>query len=296
LNKIRLGTRKSPLALAQANKIADILITEFNLNVVIVPIVTTGDKIQDKALYEIGGKSLFIKELEEALLRGEIDIAVHSLKDIPAHVANGLKIGAVMEREDPRDAIISLSGYDLQSLPYKAVVGTSSTRRKIQLLRIRPDLNIVPCRGNIDSRINKMYGGQFDAIILAKVGIDRLHLNVPAYTISTDIMPPAPGQGVLALQVNMSNNMAIELCDKLNHVLTWQVIQAERGFVEALNASCRTPIAAFAHLIIETNIISAQYMLASFDGNQYFTKSATCKLADAYQMAVDVAKDILIRI
>ena len=292
MNQIRLGTRKSALALAQANKVANILIDEFNLEVVIVPIVTSGDKIQDKALYEIGGKSLFVKELEEALLDGSIDIAVHSLKDIPAHMPIGLKIGSVLEREDPRDTIVSLSGYNINSLPLGSIVGTSSTRRKIQLLRLRPDLQIVSCRGNIDSRINKLYAEKFDAIILAQVGIDRLGLNVPCSAISTDIMPPAPGQGVIALQVHTQNNNAQFFCDQLNHELTFKVIQAERGFVEALNASCRTPIAAFASLDKTTNMINAHYMLASFDGGKYFTKSSSCPLLDGYKMAFDIAKFI----
>ncbi len=294
MKAVRIGSRASRLALFQAEQVASLLKAKFQLETHIVPIVTTGDKLYNKALYDIGGKGLFLKEIEEALQNNVIDIAVHSLKDMPGALGDGLMLAGVLERKDPRDALISKDYYTLDTLPINARVGTSSSRRRVQLLRIRPDLQILPCRGNVETRIAKMRNGEFDAIILAYAGLLRLNLADLACAIDTGQLTPAPGQGVIALEVHKDNQFALDLCSAINHQPTWQIIQGERGFVEALNSSCKTPLAAFSELDQSSGNVKLQYMLSDFEGNFFLFKMMVCPLAESYEYAIGVAQEFTI--
>ncbi len=214
----------------------------------LVEIITTGDRIQDRRLLEIGGKALFTKEIEEALLDGRIDCAVHSLKDVPALLPPGLVIAAIPEREDPRDAFLSL-GYDrIEDLPQGARLGTASLRRQAQALFLRPDLDIVMTRGNVDTRIAKLERGEADAILLALSGLNRLGLGHLARSLLDPIAaPPAPGQGALAIETRIEDVGAAWVA-ALNHAPTALQVAAERGALEALEGSCRTAVGAHAQI------------------------------------------------
>jgi hydroxymethylbilane synthase len=242
------ATRKSALALAQARAFVKALgeLTpghEFHELLV----VTTGDRVQDRALAEIGGKGLFIKEIEESLLRGDADFAVHSLKDVPAELAPGLSIGCVPRREDPRDVFISRSGAALAELPEGSRVGTSSLRRRVQLARRRPDLQIVNLRGNVDTRLRKCREGEVDAIILARAGLVRLGLADQATEIlAPEVMLPAVGQGALAIELRSVDESTAALLARANHAETEIAVSAERGVMRAVEGNCQTPVAAFA--------------------------------------------------
>lgn len=249
--KIRLGTRASKLALIQAQEVATAL---HEHDIEIVPIVTMGDKSKE-SLVNIGGKGLFLKEIEESLLSGEVDIAVHSMKDVPAQMPSDLTIAAMLPRRDPRDALLSHHGKTISELKQGAKVGTCSPRRASQALNIRPDLNIVPLRGNVNSRVDKFLAGQFDAIILAMAGLERLNIDSNLYNIiPIEKMIPAVGQGVVCIQCRKDNFAMIELLSKINDQKTEALILAERGFMEGLNASCRTPIGAYAQYIDDKHI------------------------------------------
>ena len=208
---------------------------------------TSGDKILDKPLPEIGGKGLFTEELEDALRCGEIDLAVHSLKDLPIDDAAGLTIGAIGEREDPRDVLISRQYHTLASLPRSARVGTSSLRRSAQLLAARPDLQILSLRGNVDTRLRKAMQGEYDAIVLAAAGVLRLGFasHIAEY-LSFDVMLPAPGQGAVAVQCRSGDQRTIDLLRPIDHTLTRSAVTAERAFLQGLGGGCSAPVAAYA--------------------------------------------------
>ncbi len=213
----------------------------------IVTIRTTGDRVQNRLLAEIGGKGLFAKEIEEALLAGSIDLAVHSLKDMETWLPDGLVIACVPPRDDPRDALLSASGASLASLPHAATVGTASLRRQAQLLRHRPDLSIVPIRGNVNTRLRKMAAGEFDALVLALCGLERLDLSGRATEIlPREIMLPAVGQGALALECRTADDNVRQLVDPLHDPISSACVVAERAMLAALDGSCRTPIAGLA--------------------------------------------------
>lgn len=247
---IKVGTRKGKLALIQTKLVVDKIQYYYpEIFCEIVPMMTTGDLIKDRDLSEIGGKALFLKEIEVALLEGRIDIAVHSLKDVPGRVTKGLIIASVLEREDERDVLISEKFKSIQELPQAAVVGTSSPRRKTLLKKHRPDLHIVTFRGNVDSRINKfmhLNNECVDAIILAAAGLKRLGIFNSQYChlIDTDEMMPAVGQGVIAIEIREDDERMKRISSSINHKPTWQLIEAERAFIEYLDASCKTPTAA----------------------------------------------------
>lgn len=209
---------------------------------------TTGDRLLDRPLPEIGGKGLFTEELEVALRQGRIDIAVHSLKDLPIDDAPGLMLGAISEREDARDVLISREGWTLSSLPQGARVGTSSLRRSAQLLAVRPDLTLLPLRGNVDTRVRKALNGDYDAVVLAAAGVLRLGLgaHISEY-LSFDVMLPAPGQGALAVQCRAEDGATLELIRVIDHAPTRAAVTAERAFLQALGGGCSAPVAAFAH-------------------------------------------------
>ena len=248
--KVKIGTRGSRLALAQAGRVAEQLQARWpGLVVTLEAIKTTGDKILDVPLAKVGGKGLFVKEIEEALLEGRIDLAVHSLKDLPAQLPQGLTIGATPIREDPRDVLISKDGKTFSELPPRARIGTSSLRRKVQLLHARPDLEILPLRGNLDTRIRKLETEDLHAIVVAAAGVKRLGVTarITEY-LPEEISIPAIGQGALAVEVREDDEETLKLVKALDHWETRQATSAERAFLQRLFGSCQVPIAAYAKI------------------------------------------------
>ncbi len=251
---VRIGTRASKLALAQSGmmqrRIAAALGAPDQPEIVapLIHITTTGDRIQDRRLLEVGGKALFTKEIEEALLDGRIDLAIHSLKDVPAEMPPGLSLAAIPEREDPRDAFVSEHWETLESLPQGARLGTASLRRAAQCLAIRPDLEIIMLRGNVDTRLAKLAQGEADAILLAASGLNRLGLGGVVKSFFDPVAaPPAPGQGALAIQTR-TEDMHAPWLDAVRDPATAIAVSAERGALMALEGSCRTAIGAHARL------------------------------------------------
>jgi hydroxymethylbilane synthase len=247
---LRIGARGSPLSTAQTGQVRAKLASHLGVDVeriTITAITTTGDAIQDRRLIESGGKGLFTKELDEALLDGRIDIAVHSLKDLPTHLPDGVTLACVPEREDPRDAFVSLKAQTLTDLPAGANVGTASLRRQAQVLYARPDLGVVTLRGNVDTRLKKLEAGHADATFLALAGLKRLGLESRATSlIDPEASPPAACQGALAITARMHDGETLAKLLGFESATARAEIEAERAFLEALDGSCRTPIAALA--------------------------------------------------
>lgn len=246
-NALTIATRESRLALWQAHHVRDLLMARFGLTVDLLGMTTRGDQILDRTLSKVGGKGLFVKELENALEEGRAHLAVHSLKDVPMELPPGFTLAAVLEREDPHDAFVSNQHADLHALPQGARVGTSSLRRVVQLRALRPDLRVEPLRGNLDTRLRKLDEGHFDAIVLAAAGLKRLGLAARIRTVfDAQAMIPCAGQGALGLEVRADN---AALCDRLaalTHRPTWLAVQAERAVSRALGGSCSMPLAAHA--------------------------------------------------
>jgi hydroxymethylbilane synthase len=243
----RIATRESRLALWQAEHVRDLLQQRFGLAVELLGMTTRGDQILDRALSKVGGKGLFVKELETALEEHRADLAVHSLKDVPMDLPPGFALAAVMEREDPRDAFVSNHHATLAELPEGAVVGTSSLRRVVQLMAMRPDLRIEPLRGNLDTRLRKLDEGGFDAIVLAAAGLKRLGLGARIRSVfEPGQMIPAAGQGALGIEVREDDRALRELLGGLIHRPTWLAAHAERAVSRALGGSCSMPLAAHA--------------------------------------------------
>jgi len=246
---LRLGTRGSRLALVQAEMVRSALAGQAGAACEIVVLKTTGDRIQDRSLADAGGKGLFTKELDDALLKGDIDLAVHSMKDVPTALPKGLAIGAILPREDPRDVFISPSAGTLAELPKGACVGTSSVRRTAQVKRARPDVATVLLRGNVDTRLRKLDEGAYDAIILALAGLSRLGLAARATSILDPIeWLPALSQGAIGVEVRTSDARTQEAVCKLDDPVTATALACERAFQTALDGSCRTPIGGLAAL------------------------------------------------
>lgn len=250
-NKIVIGTRGSKLALWQANWVKQKLETLYpELKIEIEKIKTTGDKILDAPLAKIGGKGLFVKEIEEALLSERVDLAVHSMKDVPTEIPAGLHISAICEREDPRDAFISIDGKSLKELPHGASVGTSSLRRMIQLKALRDDLEIKPLRGNVDTRIRKLKEGQFHAIVLAMAGLKRMGFeNMVTELMPEDLMIPAIGQGAIGIETRVDDDFINEIIKPLNHEETAICVLSERAFLSVMGGGCQVPLACHAKII-----------------------------------------------
>jgi hydroxymethylbilane synthase len=282
--KIRLGSRGSPLALAQCEQVARLLARMAGETAERFPIeafTTSGDRIQDRKLIDAGGKGLFTKELDEALLAGRIDAAVHSMKDLPTKLPDGVVLASVPAREDPRDAFVSSKARELMALPKGAVVGTASLRRQAQTLHLRPDLKVVTLRGSVQTRLKKLEDGAIDATYLAFAGLKRLGLEGHAASlIDTELMPPAPGQGALAVTARSGDVATLEALKRLT-VAEFEVATiAERAFLAALDGSCRTPIAALAKL--EGQRLSFIGEFLSLDGAKRWRKAAQIALgADA---------------
>ena len=271
---IKLGSRPSKLARWQTEHVLTLLKSAWpDLSFQLAILVTTGDKIIDRPLPEIGGKGVFTEELENALLSGEIDLAVHSLKDLPVENAAGLGIGAVSQRACAQDVLISAKGETLSELPAGARLGTSSLRREAQVKAARPDLNILPLRGNVDTRLRKVLEGEYDAIILAAAGMERLDLakHITEY-LSLDIMLPAPGQGALAIQCRSDDAGLLQLLKPIHDPATCRTVTAERAFLAALGGGCSAPVAAYAHPDGEQLEITG--MVGSVSGQQVIRVSA----------------------
>ncbi|MFU7502066.1 MAG: hydroxymethylbilane synthase [Candidatus Tisiphia sp.] len=292
---IKIGTRRSPLALVQTNLVVDQIKIHYpNINCEIVPIITFGDLIKDKNLYDIGGKALFLEEIENALINGEIDLAVHSLKDVPCKIPSELMISAVLEREDARDVFVCLDYKSIEELPFASKVGTSSMRRKVLIQRKRPDLKIVTFRGNVNSRIKKLMQGDVDATILAYSGLKRLGLFNTQYChlIETKEMLPPVGQGIIAIEIRKNDNKIQEICNKINHFETWELMQAGRAFLEYLDANCKTPLAAYSTYI--GNDILTEFMLSDFDGSKIVFHSDISNPKDCKNSGVQAAKVLML--
>jgi len=250
---LKIGTRGSPLALWQAGRVRDALLAAHPAlapdGIEIVVIRTTGDRIRDRPLTELGGKGLFTREIEAALGAGRIDCAVHSAKDMPTVLPAGLGLGACLERADPRDALIARAGDGLANLPRGAVLGTASLRRRAQCLARRPDLKPVPLRGNVETRLRKLAAGAVDVTLLALAGLTRLgRAEAATAVLSLEDMLPAPAQGAIAIEIRRDDARIAGLVAALDHAPTTAAVTAERAFLAALEGSCRTPIAAFAEI------------------------------------------------
>lgn len=284
---LKIGTRGSPLALWQANAVRVALLAahpELSPDgVEIIIVKTTGDMILDRPLADIGGKGLFTKELEEGLMSGALDCAVHSTKDMPTTLPPGLGLTCFLKREDPRDALITRTGQGFSSLPEGALIGTASLRRQAQLLAARPDLKIISFRGNVGTRLKKLQDGVVDATMLAYAGLKRLGMaDKASEVLDTDLMLPAPAQGAVCVESRLDNHAMLDLLAPLNDHETERAIVAERAFLAALEGSCRTPIAALAK--IDGTDLSLEGRLLSIDG-------VTC-LADTRSGPVEDANEI----
>lgn len=250
MTRLKIGTRKSPLALAQATEVRDRLLEAWpELKVELMPMTTSGDNFAG-SLADAGGKGLFTKELEDALLDGRIDIAVHSVKDMQTVLPDGLTLGCVTEREDPRDMLVGEGLRSLEDLPKGATLGTSSLRRAAQVLMQRPDIKIVPLRGNVQTRLDKVQKGDIGATLLAKAGLNRLDMHdVPGGLLSADEFIPAVGQGAIGIECREADAATLELISPLADSDTERAVLCERAFLQVLDGSCRTPIAGYANFI-----------------------------------------------
>lgn len=293
--KLTIATRASDLALWQAYHIRDRIEAAFeDVEVVINKIVSNGDKVLDKPLALIGGKGHFTKELEDAMLRGEAQMAVHSLKDVPTYTPEGLQLAAVTRREDQSDVFLSHKFDSLESLPIGAVVGTTSLRRRMQLLRKRPDLQVKDLRGNVNTRLRKLSQGEYDAIILAWIGLSRLDLlkEIP-YTqrLSLDMMIPPMGQAALGIEIVENNPEVAKIAAFLNDEATYLCTQIEREFISNIGAGCSAPVACNA--VKESESITFRVMLGLSDGSEVMQESITLNAADALGIGEQVAKKMI---
>jgi hydroxymethylbilane synthase len=292
--KRRIGTRGSKLALAQAAETKARLVATHGIDpadIEIIVITTTGDRVKDRPLAEIGGKGLFTKEIEEALLANEIDLAVHSMKDMPATIADTFDIAALLPREDARDAFLSLHWKSLADLPEGARLGSSSVRRTAQALRRRPDLVAVPYRGNVDTRLRKLEENVADATFLACAGLNRLGLSHHITSaIPVDVMLPAVAQGAIGIEIRKRDNKTRELVAAIDHADTAHVIACERAFLAALDGSCRTPIAG--HATLNNGTVNFQGETLTLDGTSIFESRRTGATADAVKLGKEAADEI----
>jgi len=291
---IRIGSRGSRLAIIQAQEVKKRLVEKIGIDaahIEIVTIVTTGDRIKDRNLTEIGGKGLFTKEIEEALLSGSIELAVHSMKDLPAIIPEGLVIGAVLPREDPRDALVSLKANSVADLPHGALIGSSSVRRTAQLKRRRDDLRFTAFRGNVDTRLKKLKEGQVDATLLACAGLIRLGLkNEITAAIDVEDMLPALGQGAIGVEIRSGNGALAEMIRKIDDEQTAVAIACERAFLKELDGSCKTPIAGFAR--IENGRLLFRGETLTPDGGQVFTAVREGLPQDAEDMGREAGMEV----
>lgn len=297
---IRIGTRGSRLALAQTEGVRDLLVAAHPAlaaagAVEIVVIRTTGDAVQDRALAEIGGKGLFTREIDEAMLEGRIDIAVHSVKDVPTWLPEGIAMPCILAREDPRDALICNIAKDLAGLPQGAVIGTASLRRQAQVLARRPDLVVRVLRGNVETRLRKIAEGAFDATLLAIAGLKRIgQQDAAAAILEPEEMLPAVGQGAIGVTARAGDVRTAALLATLHDAEAAACVAAERALLTVLDGSCRTPIAALA-VITESKQMSLRGLLADPDGRRVMTVERRGSVADAPALGEEAGRDLLAR-
>ncbi|QDJ13563.1 hydroxymethylbilane synthase [Mergibacter septicus] len=292
-NKLRIATRQSPLALWQAHYIRDRLLSIYpELQVELVTMVTKGDVLLDTPLAKIGGKGLFVKELELALLENRADIAVHSMKDVPMQFPDGLHLSVICQREDPRDAFVSNHYQKLEDLPAGAIVGTSSLRRQCQLKALRPDLQIKTLRGNVGTRLSKLDNGEYDAIILAAAGLIRLKLveRINSF-LPTEVSLPAVGQGAVGVECRQQDSWVNQLLLPLLDQDTWDCVMAERAMNNRLQGGCQVPIAG--HAVLQGNNLSLSALVGSLDGEHIIRSELTDIRQNATILGEKVANDLL---
>jgi len=292
-NTIKIGTRGSKLALYQANRVKEELDLHFpEIKSEIVVINTKGDKILDVALSKIGDKGLFTKELEVALMNGEIHMAVHSLKDMPTELPEGLKLGAVLERGEINDAFVSRDKRPLKEFSEKEKIATSSLRRVAGLLHLNPRLKIVDIRGNVQTRLKKMKEGYCDAMIMAAAGLKRLGLEEHiTEIIPTDVIIPAVGQGTIGIEVKKNDGTIEGLLKKLNHHRTWRIIMAERAFMRRLQGGCQVPAGCYSE--IKDSILTLNGFVASLDAKQYLSDKVSGSLLDSKHLGMQLADKLI---
>ncbi len=288
--RIRIATRKSALALWQANFVADALAALPEVTAVdLVPLSTRGDELLDRSLQKIGGKGLFIKELEVAIKAGDADIAVHSMKDVPAEIPQGFCIAAVLERANPADALV---GKSLDNLKHGSRIGSSSLRRQAQLLALRPDIRVEPLRGNVNTRLKKLEDGEYDAIVLACAGLERLGLDSHiSETLLPEQMLPAAAQGVIGIECRDDRTELLQVLSVLNHETTNTTTTAERAVAAHLNADCLSPVATFG--VITGSTLSLRAMVASPDGRTIIREQVTGSIDEPESLGISLAKKML---
>lgn len=293
MKTLKIATRQSPLALWQAEHIKQRLEElHAGVSVELVTFVTQGDKILDTPLAKIGGKGLFVKELEAALLDGRADLAVHSMKDVPMQLPEGLTLAVTCEREDPFDAFVSNQYANFDDLPQGAKLGTSSLRRKCQLLKARPDLDVIDLRGNVGTRLSKLDAGHYDAIILASAGLKRLGLHERIrHTLTAELSLPAVGQGALGLECRADDQATLALILPLMHAETHACVSAERAFNAYLEGGCQVPIAAYATLSADT--LSIEGRVGGVDGQVLLVAKQQGAVAQAETLGEQLAQDLL---
>jgi hydroxymethylbilane synthase len=293
-SRLRIGTRGSPLALAQARMVRAQLAAAHGWDedaVEIAVIRTSGDRIQDRPLSEAGGKGLFTKEIEDALLAGSIELAVHSAKDMPTVLPDGLRLAAYLRREDVRDVFISRRAASLSELPQGAVVGTASLRRQAMVRRLRPDLRVVPLRGNVETRLKKLEAGEVDATLLALAGLKRLGLADAATAIlDVDEFLPAVGQGAIAIEIRDNDARTRDLLTSIDHADTSVALEAERAFLAVLDGSCRTPIAG--HAVVQGGRVSFRGMILRPDGSEALETRRAGDRREAAALGADAGAEL----
>jgi len=291
--KIRIATRKSALALWQAEHVADLLNALPDVDSVeLLPLSTRGDEILDRSLQKIGGKGLFIKELEVAMQAGEADIAVHSMKDVPAEMPDGFCVAAVLKRANHADAFVAPDGLTLDNLAHGARIGSSSLRRQAQLKLMRPDVLVEPLRGNVNTRLSKLENGDYDAIILAAAGLERLGLDHHiSHQFSPEEMLPAAAQGVIGIECLESNDTLRAILNKLTHEATERTTAAERAIAKTLDASCQSPVATYA--VIDGSSLTVTALVALPDGSESVRDVITGPVEDAERLGEELAKRLL---
>ena len=292
ISKLVIGTRGSKLALYQANLVKSKLETAYpNLELVINIIKTKGDKLLDVALSKILDKGFFTKEIQDALYNKEVDIAVHSLKDLPTELPKGSQIGAILERVNHRDVLVSVGGKKLADFTAEDRIATSSLRRKSQLLQMNKQVQVVEIRGNVDTRIRKMHDGHCEGMIMAAAGIERLGLqeHITEYLNETQMLT-APGQGAIAIEIREGDNDILEVLSVLNHKQSEICVTAERSFLNRLEGGCQIPFAA--HATLDRDTLTVEGLVATLDGRKIQRETITGKSKDAIQLGIDLANSI----
>ena len=292
ISKLVIGTRGSKLALFQANLVKSKLEKAYpNLVVVINVIKTKGDKILDVALSKIGDKGFFTKEIQDALYKEDVDIAVHSLKDLPTELPKGTRLGAILERANHKDVLVSVDGKKLADFTSEDKIATSSLRRKSQLIQINKEVQVIEIRGNVDTRIRKMHNGHCQGIIMAAAGIERLglHDHITEY-LNENQMLTAPGQGAIAIEIRDKDKEVLELLSVLNHIESAICVSAERSFLNRLDGGCQIPFAA--HATIDGTILSIEGMVATLDGRKMQRETIKGNIKDAILLGIELANSI----